>query len=102
MKVVEGSSFEMSDGSWLKPVLELDETDFERLLVDYELTEYSDKISLIKKYELLSTYAKFLLVMNQIKARMSDGHWLQREGKPMLAEARDELSSVIESVKGNG
>lgn len=99
MRVTEGTSFELSDGSWVKPTIELEETDYEQLLVDYGLTDVSSKISLVTKYQLLSAQAGLLIALNCVMLRRSESDWMETTGKPWLSAKQEAVAALVKKVK---
>ncbi|MFA7264780.1 MAG: hypothetical protein WC054_00470 [Candidatus Nanopelagicales bacterium] len=103
MRVVEGSSLELGDGSWVKPEVELDSSDFEKLMAEWGVSEsLFDSIPLILRYEVLSALARVLIWKRLTSAARNDVNqkgWLETVGMPMLKAAADEYGEVSQKVK---
>lgn len=101
MRVTEGTSFEQSDGSWCKPEVELDDSDFERVVVEWGLTEAQvSNMPLLTKYKILSAQARMLLVFRQIQAKATDTVWVRSEGAAMHKAVAEELQKLFSQVAG--
>lgn len=95
MKVTEGTSFELPDGSWCKPEIELDDTDFELVAVEWGLTQ--DQVQGMKpltKYKILSTVARQMLAVRHVQAMSSNQGWVQTEGRALLESVTGELQTL--------
>lgn len=65
MKILRGGSAETRSGKWFKFDIELDESDFQALVIKNNLD--ADKISLLQKYQLLTTQAELLVTVEMNK-----------------------------------
>ncbi len=101
MRVTEGTSFELSDGSWQKPEIELGDEDFDRAMAEWGVD--SDRVAslpLTARYSLMSALARLMLVERQLSAKKLDERWLKEEGGPMRESVVTELQGLYKLVTG--
>jgi hypothetical protein len=98
MRVVEGISYELSDSSWQKPEVELNDADFERLMVDWDIKN-PDVVPIILRYQVMSAQARFLLTVHMIQQKRVDTKWLETEGKQRFENAQAELDNLQGTLK---
>lgn len=101
MRVHEGTSYEMSNGTWQKPEVELDDADFERAMAEWGVEEQrASRLPLLLKYSLLSALGRQMLISHQIQSRLKDEHWVQTEGAAQYKAVGEELQKLYTQVKG--
>jgi hypothetical protein len=99
MQVSEGTSFEMPDSTWSRPVVELGDSDFDRLMVDWKIPrEKVEAIPLQLRYMILSRMAQLLIAANQRQARANDEAWVTSAGDPMMKSAMQAVREVREKI----
>jgi hypothetical protein len=96
MRVTEGTSYTLSDGTWQKPEVTLEEVDFERVVVEWGISAGQIVgMTTIFKYQILSVMARQMLFSHQVSQRRHDDHWVSSE-KPEIERAlRDELRELF-------
>jgi hypothetical protein len=99
MQIEEGTSFELSDGTWSRPAVTLNDSDFAQLMTEWGVpVEKRDSLSLRGRYTILSVYGQYLMVVNQVQAKSGDKAWMESAGQPMFQAASEKLQKVRESL----
>jgi hypothetical protein len=99
MQIEEGTSFELSDGTWSRPAVTLNDSDFARLMSEWGVpAEKADSISLRGRYTILSTMGQYIMVINQVQAKSGDEAWMESAGNPMFQAASEKLQMIRESL----
>jgi hypothetical protein len=98
MRVSEGTSYEQTDGTWQKPEVELDDSDFERLAA--ELNIDPSRVSVSMRYAVLSAYARRLMLATQLTStRRLDSDWIEKTGRPQLEQVTAELQELLTKIR---
>jgi hypothetical protein len=99
MQIEEGTSFELTDGTWSRPAVTLNDSDFARLMADWKVSdEKVASLSLRGQYTILSVYGQYLMVVNQVQAKSGDKAWMESSGNPMFQAASEKLQKVRGSL----
>lgn len=101
MRVTEGTSFELADGTWLKPEIEFGDEDFDRVMSEWKVS--SERVAIIPlsvRYAVCSTVARLMLAQRQVSAQQANEAWVRDVGKPMLDGIKLELQGLYKQVTG--
>lgn len=90
MRVLRGGSAENSSNRWVKFDIELDESDYQQLLIENGLDAFD--LTTLQKFNLLVKYAELLVTV-----RMEG---LGSSGEKHSSELLQDLKSFIEKIKG--
>jgi hypothetical protein len=90
LRVLRGGSAENSSGRWVKFDVELDESDYQKLLIENGLDAFD--VSTIQKFKLLVKYAE-LLVTDRMESLGATGDFSS-------ADLRQDLIDFITKLKG--
>lgn len=97
MYVMEGVSYERSDGSWQKIEVGVDDSDFERQARQWGLDP--DALSEQDRHAVLAALAEMLVFSRMKVARVHDSEWLEREAKPQADQIRERLRTLAVRLK---
>jgi hypothetical protein len=99
MQIEEGTSFELSDGSWSRPAVSLNDSDFAQLMTEWGVSaEKADSLPLQMRYLILSTFGQYMMVVNQVQSRSSDEAWMKTSGKPLFQAASEKLQGIRKKI----
>lgn len=103
MDVCEGTSFELSDGTWQKPEVVLTDGDLELSLLENGFTDSQrSAMTLELRYQWLSAQARKLILRRILEARKQDKQWLQTEGKALVGQLQTQIHDLTEKIKAGG
>jgi len=89
LRVLRGGSAESAAGRWVKFDVELDESDYQQLLIENGFDTYD--LTVVQKFNLLVKYAELLVTI-----RMED---LQVKGDHSASELLSNLKTYIHNLK---
>jgi hypothetical protein len=98
MIVMEGESFELTDGKWLKLELSVNDTDLERQLVDWDIPDALAAVPLLPGslvYDILSVLAQRLLTARAY----ASGGYTNEEARMRLGELNARANKQYEKVQ---
>jgi hypothetical protein len=102
MRVSEGTSFENVDGTWSKPEIELDDSDFDRIMAEWGIpAERAASLPIQIRYQVLARIGQLFIANNQFQARKNDKSWLTSAGKPLMEAAIAEVKALQEKIRGS-
>lgn len=98
MNVMEGLSFERSDGSWLKIEVEILDADFEKAVKGWGADP--SKVSLNDQYALSALLAEMFVFERQKQARAHDEAWRTTEMPSIHKDIMGRLAALAAKIRG--